>query len=122
MSEEKRKHTRLKLHVPVVLRPEGSRNPIRGETTDLSLSGFYVEMMFTLDIGTYVSITLQLGDTAVLGVGRVVTRDPQVGNGIQLTRVQPEDREELGRFLRAAEQRHDAIVDTDRYVPTDEFS
>lgn len=103
MSEERREHTRLKVRVPVELRPEASGTPIRAETADLSLGGCYIEMMFTLEIGAGLDITLQLGDSTVLVVGKVVTCDRTVGNGIQFTRMLPEDREELVRFLQAAE-------------------
>jgi len=103
MSEERRKHSRLKVRVPVELRTEGSEAPVRTETADLSLGGLYVEMMFTIDIGTALDITLRLGDSTLVAVGRVVTCDRTVGNGIQFRRMLPEDREELGRFLQAAE-------------------
>jgi c-di-GMP-binding flagellar brake protein YcgR len=103
MGEEKREHTRLKVRVPVELRPEPTETPIRGETADLSLGGFYVEMMFTLEIGTQVDITLQVGDSTLLAAGEVVTCDRTVGNGIRFTGMLPEDREDLDRFLQAAE-------------------
>jgi c-di-GMP-binding flagellar brake protein YcgR len=103
MPEEKRNHPRLKVRVPVELRPEATETPIRGETSDLSLGGFYIEMMFTLDIGTELDITLQVGDSTLLAAGEVVTCDRTVGNGIRFTSMLPEDREELERFLQAVE-------------------
>jgi hypothetical protein len=103
MSDERRQHTRLKLHVPLELRTKGSHLSIRGETSDLSAGGLYVEMMFTLEIGTDVDITLQLGDATVRAVGKVVTCDRTVGNGIQFVTMLPEDHYELERFLKAAE-------------------
>jgi c-di-GMP-binding flagellar brake protein YcgR len=99
MSEEKRNHPRLKVRVPVELRQEATETPIRGETADLSTGGFYIEMMFTLDISTELDITLQVGDSTLLAAGEVVTCDRTVGNGIRFTRMLPEDREELDRFL-----------------------
>ncbi|HEV2729019.1 MAG TPA: PilZ domain-containing protein [Terriglobales bacterium] len=109
MGEEKRKHSRLKLRVPVELRQETTETPIRGETADLSLGGFYIEMMFTLEIGTQLDITLQVGDSTLLATGEVVTCDRTVGNGVRFTEMLPEDREELDRFLKAkeAEQKTD---------------
>jgi hypothetical protein len=103
MSDDKRNHPRLKVRVPVELRAEGSGIPVRGETMDLSLSGFYIEMMFTLEIGTKLDITLQLGDSTLLAIGEVVTCDRTVGNGIQFVTMLREDQEELGRFLQALE-------------------
>jgi len=82
---------------------QGSKSPIRTETDDLSLTGFYVEMMFTLNIGTPLDIRLQIGDTTVLALGKVVTSDPKVGNGISFMKMLPEDRQALAIFLQAAE-------------------
>ena len=108
MREERRKYHRVKLRVPVEIRPEANESPIRTETTDLSLSGLYVEMLFTLEIGTQVEITLRAGDSSLLALGEVVTCDRTVGNGIRFTRILPEDREELDRFLQTAEERQEA--------------
>jgi len=109
MTDEKREHTRLKLRVPVELQAEGSKSPIRTSTADLSLSGFYVEMIFTLDLETPLDIKLQVGDSTVLAVGRVVTCDRTVGNGILFTRMLPEDREDLEHFLQAAEAEEQSL-------------
>lgn len=103
MSEEKRNHPRLKVRVPVELRQEATETPIRGETADLSLGGFYIEMMFTLDLGTELDITLQVGDSTLLAAGEVVTCDRTVGNGIRFTSMLPEDREDLDCFLQSVE-------------------
>jgi c-di-GMP-binding flagellar brake protein YcgR len=101
MNEEKRRHTRVKIRVPVEMRTP-NQNPIRTETSDLSVSGFYVEMLFTLEMGTQLDITLRLGDATVVAVGEVVTCDRTVGNGIRFTRILPDDKEELDRYLQAA--------------------
>lgn len=79
-----------------------NENPIRAETTDLSLTGFYVEMLFTLEVGTRLDINLRLGDATVVAVGEVVTCDRTVGNGVRFTRILPDDKEELDRYLQAA--------------------
>jgi c-di-GMP-binding flagellar brake protein YcgR len=104
MSEERRKHPRLKLRVPIEIRAEANETPIRTETTDLSLSGLYIEMLFTLEVGTQLDITLRLGESILLALGEVVTCDRTVGNGIRFTRMLPEDQEELDRFLKAVEK------------------
>ncbi|MFZ1918808.1 MAG: PilZ domain-containing protein [Terriglobales bacterium] len=101
MSEEKRRHARVKIRVPVEMRTP-NENPIRAETTDLSLTGFYVEMLFTLEVGTRLDINLRLGDATVVAVGEVVTCDRTVGNGVRFTRILPDDKEELDRYLQAA--------------------
>jgi hypothetical protein len=93
----------MKLHVPVELRLETISSPIRVETADLSLSGCYIEMLFTLELGTQLDMTLQLGDSTLLAVRKVVTSDRNVGNGIQFRQMLLEDRDELKRFIEAAE-------------------
>ena len=54
MNAEKRAHTRAKVSVPIELTPEGSQTPLRTEIADLSVRGCYIEMLFTLPVGTEV--------------------------------------------------------------------
>jgi PilZ domain-containing protein len=89
--------------VPVEIYRQGSTSPLRGATSDLSLTGCYIESIFPFAIGTDLELKLQLNDTLVL-LATVVTSDPQVGNGIRFTRVLPEDIEQLRGFLQAAEK------------------
>jgi hypothetical protein len=103
MDNERRNHPRLKLRVPVELIPETSDAPTCLYTSDLSRSGCYIEMLFTLEIGTKLDMTFQLGDSILLVVGEVVTCDRNVGNGIRFTKMLREDGEELTRFIQAAE-------------------
>jgi c-di-GMP-binding flagellar brake protein YcgR len=97
----RRGYPRLKAKVPIELRTEGSDLPMRGAVSDLSLTGCYVETMFPLPIGTVVEISLQVSST-LLAVAKVVTSDPQVGNGIRFTKMLPEDQEELQSYIKAA--------------------
>jgi PilZ domain len=68
-------------------------------TSDLSPSGCYVEMMFTLEVDRKLDITLWLGDVKIQTKARVATCHPQFGNGIQFMGMKPEDCELLGGFL-----------------------
>jgi c-di-GMP-binding flagellar brake protein YcgR len=99
--QERRKHRRLKIAVPVELRPEGSTVSGRAATADLSVGGCYVEMTFTLANGTSLEIKLKINGT-ILASASVVTCDPNFGNGIRFDRMEPEDIEELTKFLEAA--------------------
>ena len=101
--QNRRRYPRLKISVPVELQAEGSESPIRGSTSDLSAGGCYIETMFPFPVGTTLDMKLQLENT-VLVAASVVTCDPQVGNGISFTRMLPEDREELEKYLQALEQ------------------
>jgi hypothetical protein len=59
-------------------------------------------MMFTLEVGTKLKIVLWINDVKVSTGGVVVTRDLQVGNGIDFTDIAPEDRVRLEQFLAVA--------------------
>ena len=100
---ERRGSARLKVQVPVEIYTEGSAAPLRGATSDLSLSGCYIESIFPFPVGTQLELKLQLEGT-LLVAATVVTSDPQVGNGIHFTRMLPEDFEELRTFLENAEK------------------
>jgi c-di-GMP-binding flagellar brake protein YcgR len=101
--QNRRQYSRLKLRVPVELILEGATSPLRGATADLSLSGCYIESIFPHPVGTKLELKLRLDDTLSVQ-GTVVTRDPQVGNGIQFDPMSPKDNEKLRAFLEAAEK------------------
>jgi c-di-GMP-binding flagellar brake protein YcgR len=99
--QERRQHPRTKVAVEVALQSERTATPRLIKTADLSIGGLYVEMMFTLEVGTKLKIVLWINDVKVSTGGVVVTRDLQVGNGIEFTDMAPEDRERLKDFLTA---------------------
>jgi hypothetical protein len=96
---EHRQHPRTRVTVTAELQQE--RALLRVKTADLSIGGLYVEMMFTLEIGTKLNIVFWINDVKVSTGGVVVTRDIQVGNGIEFTDMAPGDRERLRHFLMA---------------------
>jgi c-di-GMP-binding flagellar brake protein YcgR len=98
MFVDRRKHPRFKLNVPVEVHAEGSETPIHFTTSDLSLGGCYIESMYPFPVGTVLDLKLQLVETVIIAA-RVVTADPQFGNGIQFLRMLAEDRDELSAFL-----------------------
>ena len=99
--QERRQHHRTKVAVEIELRPEAASVPLRVKTADLSIGGLYVEMTFTLEVGTKLKIVLWINDVKVTTGGVVVTRDVQVGNGIDFTDMAPENQESLKNFLKA---------------------
>jgi c-di-GMP-binding flagellar brake protein YcgR len=101
--QERRGYKRLKVSVPIEMNLESSETPIRGATSDLSAGGCYIETMYPFPVGSLLDIKLQLENTLLIAA-RVVTCDPQVGNGIEFTKMLPEDRQELQAFLEATEQ------------------
>jgi c-di-GMP-binding flagellar brake protein YcgR len=95
--QDRRKHERFKVRVPIEFHPEGSRK-LRSATADLSLGGCYLEMMFTFPIGTILEVSLQIGYT-VRAKAIVVTRELQVGNGIQFIDMAPMDRDAIRNYM-----------------------
>src|SRR5437588_12308566 len=94
------------------LRPRSRSNctgedapPSRVSTAEISVGGFYIETMFTLDVGTRVFLTLWLKEQAVRTTAIVATRHPQVGNGFQFIDISPEDRPKLNEFISGLETR-----------------
>ena len=102
--QERRQHTRTRVAVEAELHLEGGRTPLRVKTADLSLGGLYVEMMFTLEMGSKLKIVLWMAGAQVSTGGVVMTRDFQVGNGIKFTGMSAEDRAKLKHFLTATQE------------------
>ncbi|MCU1271561.1 MAG: PilZ protein [Acidobacteriaceae bacterium] len=95
--QDRRKHARFKIKVPIEFHPEGSRR-LRSATADLSLGGCYLEMMFTFPIGAVLELSLQVGHT-VHAKAIVVSRELQVGNGIQFIDMAPTDRDTIRNYI-----------------------
>lgn len=96
---ERRRHPRCKTTVQLELYPHGMAAPFRTTANDISPGGCYVETMFTLGIGTNLRMTLWLDSMKVSTTGIVATCCPQVGNGIQFTGMNVEDKKKLEQFL-----------------------
>jgi c-di-GMP-binding flagellar brake protein YcgR len=97
--KERRRHLRTKVAVEVRLQLEKHSTPLRAQTADISLGGCYIEMMFTLEVGTKVGLTIWLQNAKVNVEGIVATRDLQVGNGVKFTSISTEDNVKLRHFL-----------------------
>ena len=63
----------MKIAVEAELQSERTATPLRVKTTDLSIGGLYVEMMFTLEVGTKLKIVLWIDDVKVSTGGIVMT-------------------------------------------------
>jgi c-di-GMP-binding flagellar brake protein YcgR len=56
--KDRRRHPRIKTQVPVEFKTAADSPPLRASTAEISLGGCYIESMFTLGLGTKVSMTL----------------------------------------------------------------
>jgi len=98
-SPERRKYPRAPTAVQIEFLPEGAAAATHTHTTDLSLGGCYVEMNFTLQVGTKLDAVLWLGDEKVATKAVVVTHHPYFGNGMQFVDLTEADQAKLKRFL-----------------------
>ena len=73
---------------------------MRTTTDEISLYGCYIETMFTMDVGTKLTVALLINGEAIhaAGVGYQV---PRVGNGIDFTQIHPNDTRKLKDFIDA---------------------
>lgn len=99
---ERRRHRRVKAKIPVEIRWVNS-TPMRTAVEEISLCGCYIETMFTMEVGTRLSLVFSCGDHSIATDAVVATKYPQVGNGIDFVDMAPEDRLKLERFLSEAE-------------------
>ena len=101
--QERRRFPRVKSALALELRYAGCTAPVRATTSEISLSGCYIETMFTLDVGTELDVVIWLDGQKLTAKGMVATRYPQVGNGIDITEMNSEDRARLDTFLKGQE-------------------
>jgi PilZ domain-containing protein len=101
--QERRRFPRVKSALALELRYPGCTAPVRATTSEISLGGCYIETMFTLDVGTKLDVVIWLDGQKLAAKGVIATRYPQVGNGIDLTDMKPEDHAKLESFLKAQE-------------------
>lgn len=103
-SEERRRNPRVAVALQVEFRLAGKDVPLRSQTADISMSGCYVEMPLTLEIGSKVDMLFWLGDKKVNATGVVVTCHPQFGNGIEFTSMSSEALTKLRHYLDSLEE------------------
>jgi c-di-GMP-binding flagellar brake protein YcgR len=101
--QERRRYPRVKATIPVELICTG-KSPMRTATDEISLCGCYIEMMFTIDVGTKLGVVFSLNEERVGAKGLVVTKHPQVGNGIEFIEMSPEDRLKLSEYISERER------------------
>lgn len=101
---ERRRYPRIKAKVPVELLCPGAA-PMRTTTDEISLCGCYIETMFTMEVGTKLGVVLSVKGQNIQAKGVVVTKYPQVGNGIDFIELSHDDGRKLGEFI--SEHQHE---------------
>jgi c-di-GMP-binding flagellar brake protein YcgR len=105
---ERRRYPRVKGRIAVEIRSAQSPTASRATTEEISQSGCYVETMFTLDVGTKVSLTFWLKEERIEATALVATRYPQVGNGFDFVNMSADDRLKLNNFILECERNNAA--------------
>jgi c-di-GMP-binding flagellar brake protein YcgR len=108
VSAERRLFQRLTVALQIELRVKGDSVPIRLQTTDISVGGCYVEMAVTLDPGIELDVFLWLEHEKLSLKGRVATKHPHFGNGIEFIALSPGSEARIQRFLEQAE--HSRVI------------
>jgi len=103
-NEERRRSPRVKVGVAIEFKQAGATVASHAETADLNLNGCYVEMAFTLRVGTELDLVLWVEEHRLPAKGTVVTHHPQFGNGIEFHDISAEDERTLARFLQTCQQ------------------
>ena len=96
---ERRLHPRHSVQVQIEIHIDGTKVPMRLETTDLSRSGCYIQMMMPFAVGLRVQATLWLDTCPIVIRGRVVTCHPHFGNGIMFVEFEDHAQEILSCYL-----------------------
>jgi hypothetical protein len=65
---------------------------MRTETEEISLCGFYIPSMYTMEVGTTLPVFFSLLEERIHASAVVVTKFPNVGNGIDFIDMDPNDR------------------------------
>ncbi len=99
MALERRQFQRLPVPLQIELRAKGDSVPVRMQTSDISAGGCYLEMAFTYDVGTPLTVNMWLGHQKLTLQGKVVTRHPQFGNGVEFQSLSEEARQQLQQLL-----------------------
>jgi hypothetical protein len=96
---ERRKYPRKRVFVPVEMYIEGGTPAIHTNATNLNLGGCFLKMVFSLEPGTRIRLSLALPDVRVNTAGIVVSRSRSLGNGIKFTEISSEHRDKLEHFV-----------------------
>jgi len=101
LPSNRRRYPRHKISLPLELRDERVKTPMRINATDVSGNGCYVETILPLPIGTVLRVDFWMQSEHVNISAVVRTCDPGVGNGIEFTGLTQEGKEHVQAYLDA---------------------
>jgi hypothetical protein len=100
-ASNRRRWPRHKVTLPLELRGERLKAPLRINSTDVSGNGCYVESMQPLPAGTVLKVDFWMDSEHISITALVRTSDPGVGNGIEFTGMADHTKERVQAYLDA---------------------
>jgi len=97
----RRRFHRHKISLPIELRDERVKTPMRINATDVSGNGCYVESILPLPVGTVLRVDFWLDSEHVNITAVVRTCDPGVGNGIEFIGMPVDGKQRMQAYLEA---------------------
>ena len=99
-----RRYPRVRVNLPAEAKHVMENFPRRGQISNVSEGGAYIEMVQTLEPPTCVDVVLWLNNEKIQARAEVVTRNAHLGNGIRFTRMSDADKKKLRDFIEAAQK------------------
>lgn len=87
---ERRTFSRVRCYGTGQINQPGVQFPIWAKICDLSLSGCYLELVFTLAVESEVDLKMTVGGRTFAAKGMVVTSHPGIGVGVAFTSMDPQ--------------------------------
>ena len=99
-----RRYPRVRVNLPAEAKHVMENFPRRGQVSNVSEGGAYIEMVQTLEPPTCVDVVLWLNNEKIQARAEVVTRNAHLGNGIRFTRMSDPDKKKLRDFIEATQK------------------
>ena len=99
MDSERRRAPRYQFIADAEVTETASDTRFKGRTSDLSISGCFLDMLNPSPEGTAIGIRISHGDTTLTALGRVVFVLPNMGMGVTFTSVEPSQLAVLQKWL-----------------------
>jgi len=99
--KERRQHPRVQCRLGAELHIEGAEALVRGEVTNLSVGGCFVEMSTLPEDKSRLKLIVWANDSKLVVKGIVASRRPGFGISIKFTEMTEDVREQLVRFVQS---------------------
>lgn len=101
---KQRRYPRVRVNLPAEAKHVLENFPRRGQISNVSEGGAYIEMVQTLEPPTCVDVVLWLNGEKIQARAEVVTRNAHLGNGIRFIRISDGDKRKLRDFIEATQK------------------